>query len=155
LSGRNAISSSYTEAACDRSILGARRTLSVEAFQPEGGEKHLQLSSIGFVSDFSYLDKNDQFVLLKVNVYTPSLLKIPTFPSLSGNLRGPLEMRSFGMDPQGKTRSGKVKIMTFENDRSCKLASAAANTICLTNGIGCAEDPGAPIFDEEENLGMF
>lgn len=153
--GRNAISSSYTEAACDRAILGARRSLSVEAFQREGGEKHLQLTSIGFVSDFSFIDKNDQFVLLKVNVFSPTLLKIPTFPRLSGNLRGSLEMRSFGMDPQGKTRTDKVKIMNFENDQNCKLASAAANTICLTNGIGCTEDPGAPIFDENENLGMF
>ncbi|CBY14638.1 unnamed protein product [Oikopleura dioica] len=152
ITGRNAISSSYTEAACDRAILGARRSLSVEAFQREGGEKHLQLTSIGFVSDFSFIDKNDQFVLLKVNVFSPTLLKIPTFPRLSGNLRGSLEMRSFGMDPQGKTRTDKVKIMNFENDQNCKLASAAANTICLTNGIGCTEDPGAPIFDENENL---
>ena len=126
----------------------------MEAFQP--GEKHLELSNIGFVTDFAFLDINDQFVLIKVNVFSPHLLKIPTFPKLSGNLNDArLEMRSFGMDPQGKTRDQKVKIMTFENDRSCELASAAANTICLTNGIGCSEDAGAPIFDENENLGMF
>ena len=115
----------------------------------------MELSNIGFVTDFTFLDANDQFVLLKVNIFSPELLKIPSFPSLGGNLFGALEMRSFGLDPQGKTRDGKVKIMSFENERECKLASEATNTICLMNGIGCSEDPGAPIFDEEENLGLF